>query len=687
MPEDRHRQHMRIRRISPDGQASNQPTDQPPSHMRITRLSPPSTQPPPLAPASTVLGKHPATNEYISIDDISRCSGCYVIGTQGVGKSSLLEHMIYQDIEKHYAVIVLDPHGQLIENIIARMHASHLSRTYFLDLTDDDYPFGFNIFTPSESRREPTITINRVMSIFEKLWPSETRGLFLPMLLQNVTETLIEHADTMTIADIPALLLDADYRAEKVARLKDKRLKEYWELEYDTNSASTQRRETAPLRTRLNRWLNDRVITNVLCQQRATIDFRQAIERREILLIKLPINQPGFENASEIIGTMILSQIYAATFSFADTPEEKRSGYSLYIDEFQKFASSDTARLFTEGRKYKVRQTLAHQTRTQLTLKEVASATVTANTVIAFRTEPGDSSELARVFSDLDLFPQLHIHRGDIFPHMKKHRNPSVSNFWARYIRRWEEADNKSAKTDWPRANLGHGFVEYHPNRVKAVLSMVEELFYIAMREQRIDDELSGSLLSKVGAWYNEEATNQFITNLSQTICALRDEPIGEKEPTDKADIEAHLLHLPNRQALARIQGTTTYQLTTLPLRPRVAEYELTRRIDRLQHQTRKKYCRPRTEIAAEADQDRISQDTEADIENDVYEPEGEPEQRAPDDDAQEVEIAHQPPPEPQVQEQPPKPEKQKPANRQSSQKPEPQKYEEPRPYQRFEEM
>jgi hypothetical protein len=187
-------------------------------------------------------------------------------------------------------VFVLDPHGQLVENVIFRMPQKHLDRVYLLDLTDVDYPFGFNIFSPSASSREPTITINRVMSIFEKVWPSETRGLLLPMLLQNVTETLIEHADSMTVADIPALLLDADYRAEKVARLQNPRLKEYWQLEYNTNSQSVQRRETAPLRTRLNSWLSDSVITNIICQKKATIDFRRSIDNREIILVKLPIS-------------------------------------------------------------------------------------------------------------------------------------------------------------------------------------------------------------------------------------------------------------------------------------------------------------------------------------------------------------------------------------------------------------
>ncbi len=107
-------------------------------------------------PTTTTIGKYTQTDQEIIIDDVSRFSGCYVIGTQGVGKSSLLENMIYQDIDKNQAVIVLDPHGQLIENIVSRMGQKHLARTYLLDITDETYPFGFNIFACRDRKSRAT---------------------------------------------------------------------------------------------------------------------------------------------------------------------------------------------------------------------------------------------------------------------------------------------------------------------------------------------------------------------------------------------------------------------------------------------------------------------------------------------------------------------------------------------------
>lgn len=557
-----------------------------------------------------ILGIDRNTGQQITVDDVSRCSGCYIIGTQGVGKSSLLESMIYQDIARNHAVIVLDPHGQLIDNIISRMEERQLWRVYLLDLTDEAYPFGFNIFACRDitDSRERTTTRNRVAGIFDKIWPSENRGILLPMILQAVTETLIEHIDSMTMTDIPALLLDADYRAAKVATLRNRRLKEFWQLEYDTNSVSVQRRETAPLRTRLNDWLSDQVITNIICQREATIDFRAAIENHEIILIKLPVEQPGYEHAAPIIGTMILSQIYSATFSFQDLPEEARPGFSLYIDEFQYFATRDTARLFTGARKYKIRQTLAHQTRVQLRLPEVETATLTANTIVAFKVVPADSREVSPLFSDIDLYPGVqHIPRLRL-SQLEKHRSKAVSDFWYRYIRLWEQADNKEGRRrredgeewiEWPTWNLGFRVVSYRPHQLRAALSLIEDLFYHAMLTKDIDEDKFQSLQELIVNWYSPMEALDFIADLIEAVEALIQEPIGERKETNKAAIEDYLLHLEKRHALASI-GQTTYQMKTLPLNPGVASYELDHRIATIQSQTRDRYCRSREEVEAE---------------------------------------------------------------------------------------
>ena len=129
-------------------------------------------------------------------------------------------------------------------------------------------------------------------------------------------------------------------------------------------------------------------------QPRTTIDFRKAIEARQIIIIKLPVTVP---HISRLIGTILLAQIQTAVFSFGDIPESNRSGVSLYMDEFQKFATKDIEKLFTQGRKFGMRLTVAHQQRNQLPTFLQAS-TMTARTKICFQLTPEDGHEMAHVF-------------------------------------------------------------------------------------------------------------------------------------------------------------------------------------------------------------------------------------------------------------------------------------------------
>ncbi len=136
---------------------------------------------------------------------------------------------------------------------------------------------------------------------------------------------------------------------------------------------------------------------NIVGQAETSIDFRRAIENKEIILIKLP--RKILPQDAALIGTMLTAQIHAAIFSFADMPAERRPGFSLYVDEFEHFATNDFAEMFAEGRKYGVRLTLAHQTRSQIprTLEVLRSTTFNAATVLCF-SAPDDASEMARLF-------------------------------------------------------------------------------------------------------------------------------------------------------------------------------------------------------------------------------------------------------------------------------------------------
>ncbi len=414
----------------------------------------------------TILGIDVQMGKNVWVKDKERRSGAYILGVQGRGKSSLIESLIHQDMIKGYATIVFDPHEDLINHAVAQMPEERLNKTYILDVTDTDYPFGLNLFISPENEIERAIAVDRVMHVFEKLWP-ETKGILLEKLLRYITLTFLEHPGH-TLADIPLLLRDSTYRASIVNRLTNQDVKEYWQNEYDAMSPGERRTETQALTNRLSAFLGVPYIKNIVSQQKNTLDFQRAILEQEVLFIRLPYKRmKGF---ASLIGTILLAQLHAATFAFGEVDWDQRPGYSLYIDEFQNFATSDFAELYKEGRKFGVRITVAHQDRQDL-LPENRSATLTASTIVSFQPTPHDALEIAPVFFDSSLKLRPERFYADILPRLRLHAHEDVQEYFRRFLLPLQKKGSKHAHD-------------------QDILNALQDVVYQAVKTRAIDDEL-----------------------------------------------------------------------------------------------------------------------------------------------------------------------------------------------------
>jgi Helicase HerA, central domain len=392
----------------------------------------------------TIIGIDRETKLEISIKDKERRKGVYLLGSTGQGKSSLLAHMILQDVKKDYAVIVLDPHGDLLNYVIALMPEACLKKTYLLDMTDSEFPFGLNLFTCSDPTDvvEQAIAVDQVMHIFAKHWP-ETRGILLEKLLRYIALTFLQYPG-YSLADVPRLLWDDAFRSDIVSTLSNEQVKAYWQGEYAAMTLAERRKEIQALDNRLAAFNTTAMVRNIVGQQRNTIDIRRAIEEREVLLIRLPMEQ--MKDSAALIGTILLAQIHAATFAFGELDWDQRAGFSLYIDEFQNFATSDFAVLLKEGRKYGVRIIAAHQDRRDLP-SEIRAATLTASTIGCFRPTPEDAAEMAPLLYDatVTLRPE-HIFP-DVLHRLRFHRRREVQEFFRDYVQPLQQQDHP--RKDW----------------------------------------------------------------------------------------------------------------------------------------------------------------------------------------------------------------------------------------------
>jgi DNA helicase HerA-like ATPase len=215
----------------------------------------------------TILGIDLKTDEKITVNDKERCSGTYILGVQGRGKSSLLLTLIAQDMEKGYAVIVFDAHDDLIRHLIALMPSERLDKTYLLDLDDTEFPYGLNLFACSDpsSELERAIVVERVLHVFERLWP-DIRGILLEKMLRYITLTFLE-CPGYSLIDIRRLLWDDDFRAALVSQLTNQDVKSYWLYEYNMMTRGERRAETQALDNRLASFLSTPFIRNIVCQR------------------------------------------------------------------------------------------------------------------------------------------------------------------------------------------------------------------------------------------------------------------------------------------------------------------------------------------------------------------------------------------------------------------------------------
>lgn len=463
----------------------------------------------------------------------------YITGSQGTGKSTLLETTLYQDFAKGYSAIVIDPHGQLIDNLIARMPEHRLKDTYLLDMTDEDYPFGLNMFA-CEDIKSPIVrgmVVDRVEHIFAKIFADSPKGLLLPKVLRNIALTFLEHQG-MTLTDVHALLHDTSFRRSLTRTLNNPDVKAYWD-EYEQMGRSERKAEIAAISNRLPIFLTAPFVKNIVGQSTSKLNIRDAILNHEILLIKLPVKLLPY--TAPIIGTMLIAYIHQATFSFQFLPEEKRPGFSLVVDEFQNFATSDFAELFKEGRKYGARTLVANQDRHDLT--EVnRRATLQTYTVVSFRTTPEDAADIAPKFLEAKAYVREEDIYRSVVKHLKEHEHPAVQAFYKAYV-----LSLLSGAKD--------GIREYGREYVQETIDILDELFYQTERNKPTET-LLGSFVAKMVClfrWQNyiDYHYYQYRPGESAHIADVQQE-VAAKVAQVEAEIKLYDIHLATDEALLR---------------------------------------------------------------------------------------------------------------------------------------
>src|SRR5579864_8633226 len=321
-----------------------------------------------------------------------------IFGATGSGKSTLLRNMIAWDIDNGAGVSVLDPHGQLVEDVLN--HHIPRSRTddvIYFNPKDVTHAIPLNLLD-SPSREFDGQVVDNVVGIFKLLWPEAFAvGARMEDIFRNTFYALIEHPSPTSLWNLPPFLTNDAYRAMIVRRVENPAVRNFFENTYNTWTKPFREEAISAVMNKVRPFLTDPRIRAVIGPARSTLRFRSVIDGRKILLCDLSKGAIGADNA-RLLGSLIALQHKLAALSRYEIPEESRVPHPLYVEEAQNFIG-DFESFFSETRKYSVPLTVATQGVESLSADDAAAVFTNCGTIVSFRVSGADAQRLAGEFA------------------------------------------------------------------------------------------------------------------------------------------------------------------------------------------------------------------------------------------------------------------------------------------------
>ena len=318
----------------------------------------------------------------------------YVIGQTGTGKSTLLKNMAIRDIREGHGVCVIDPHGELVEDILKFIPKRRTNEVVYFNPADTENPIGLNVLEARDEDEEQLVA-SSLISVFKHLW-KDFWGPRLEHVFHNAILALMD-TPSSTLLGVYRMLADDDYRHEVVARVKDPIVKMFWDKDYEEYPPQFRKEVAAPIQNKIGQLLTSTPLRNIVGQTTSTIDLRFIMNNQRIFLVNLAKGRIG-EDKANLLGSVIVTKLYLAALERQGTAERERKDFFLYIDEFQNFSTDVFPSILSEARKYRLDLILAHQYTHQLSESVRQAVFGNVGTLVAFRVGSIDAKELAVEF-------------------------------------------------------------------------------------------------------------------------------------------------------------------------------------------------------------------------------------------------------------------------------------------------
>ncbi|WP_161685554.1 type IV secretory system conjugative DNA transfer family protein [Thermoanaerobaculum aquaticum] len=348
--------------------------------------------------------------EPVYLAEQDRRQHVYIVGQTGTGKTTLIKKMIVADMQAGNGLAVIDPHGDLFDELLSHIPPHRLDDVVILDPTDTEYPVGVNLLECDPDQRY--FVVREMRAIMERLirdqfdqkaaeyaGPAFYQHMQMNMLLAMSNPdnpgTLLEFYEIFQHPNYWKRWLPLRWSDPQLARWTTQNLRN---LDY-THRFNDSMTWGEYLSSKFEDFVFDPKLRLIFGQRRSTINLRQIMDGGQILLVNLAKGQLAEAN-SRFLGMVLMSKILAAAMERASLPPGQRRTFYLYVDEFQALATESFTLLLSEARKFGVALVLANQFLSQIRDQNIVQSIFgNVGTVISFRVGQADGEILETHFS------------------------------------------------------------------------------------------------------------------------------------------------------------------------------------------------------------------------------------------------------------------------------------------------
>lgn len=337
------------------------------------------------------------------IKDSDRMRHIWTVGKTGTGKSTMIANMAIDDMKKGRGVAVIDPHGDLCEDLLDYIPNHRINETIYFNPADRDFPINLNPLEVT-NREEAELVVSGLMAIFTKVW-ANVWSARMEYILRNSFMTLTEIPGS-TLEDVLKILSNQQYRTKIINQIKDSALVHFWREEFEKMPEKLQKEAISPIQNKVGQFVTSPMIRRIIGNPTSSVSLDDVMNDSKILLANLSQGRLGEDN-SALLGAMLITKFQLSAMHRVDIEKEKRTPFFLYVDEFQNFATNSFIKILSEARKFGLSLMMANQYMAQIPEGVQKAILGNAGTIMTFTSGADDASilhkEFAEVFSQNDL--------------------------------------------------------------------------------------------------------------------------------------------------------------------------------------------------------------------------------------------------------------------------------------------